>query len=349
MYAIMLARAFTGRQLVVKVAGGWHGVQPWALKGVDFHAGPVPWTLESEGLPAHIADEVVVARFNEPEDLAEHFRRRGDDIACLIVEPFAGARSFMAATPEYLTVARELTERHGALLVLDEVISAFRFCAGDLGALYGIRPDLLVLGKIVGGGMPVAAVAGRADVLALCGKEGGGRVAFSGGTYSAHPACLLAARTMVSYLVAHESEIYPRLADLGDRLRRAIEDGFAAEGLAARCSGAPSEVMAGSSLAAVHFPRDADIALDRPHLSRDPASALRDHPRSYGTFPRVLGKYVREERVLPLEAAVRKMTSLPAERFGLRGRGRIAEGSFADLTLFDAGTVAGGARLHAAA
>ena len=123
----------------------------------------------------------------------------------------------MAATPEYLAAARELTEQHGALLVFDEVISGFRFCAGDLGALYGVRPDLLTLGKILGGGMPVAAVAGRADVMALCGREGGVRVAFSGGTYSAHPASLLAAKTMVSYLVEHEAEIYPRLAALGDQ------------------------------------------------------------------------------------------------------------------------------------
>jgi len=271
MYAVMLARVFTGRRLVVKVAGGWHGAQPWTLKGVYFHPGPEPWTLESEGLPAHISDEVVIARFNEPDELVEQFRRHGDEIACLIVEPFAGAGSFMAASPEYLAVARELTERHGALLVFDEVISAFRFCAGDLGALYGIRPDLLALGKIVGGGMPVAAVAGRADVLALSGKEGGDRVTFTGGTYSAHPASMLAARTMVSYLVEHEAEIYPRLAVLGDKLRLAVEQGFAAEGVAVHCSGAPSEAMAGSSLAALHFPHDADAVVDRPHEGFDPA------------------------------------------------------------------------------
>jgi glutamate-1-semialdehyde 2,1-aminomutase len=271
MYAVMLARAFTGRQLVVKVAGGWHGAQPWTLKGVYFHPGPEPWTLESEGLPAHISDEVVLARFNEPEELAEQFRRRGDEIACLIVEPFAGAGSFMAATPEYLAVARELTKRHGALLVFDEVISAFRFCAGDLGALYGIRPDLLTLGKIIGGGMPVAAMAGRADVLALCGREGGDRVTFTGGTYSAHPASMLAARTMVAYLAEHEAEIYPRLAVSGDKLRRAIEQGFAAEGVAVHCSGAPSKAMPGSSLAAIHFPHDADAVIDRPHVGFDPA------------------------------------------------------------------------------
>ena len=236
-----------------------------------FHPGPEPWTLDSEGLPAHIADEVAVTRFNDPEDLADQFRRLGDTIACLVVEPLAGAGRFMFATPDYLAAARDLTERHGALLIFDEVISAFRFRAGDLGSLYGIRPDLLTLGKIVGGGMPVAAVAGRADVLDLCGRDCGHRVGFSGGTYSAHPASMLAARTMISYLADHEAEIYPRLAVLGEALRDAIEDGFAAEGVVARCSGAPGPGIPGSSLTAIHFPYDADTVPDRPHVTSDPA------------------------------------------------------------------------------
>ena len=270
MYAIMLARAFTGRDLVLKVAGGWHGSQPWALHSVHYLPGSEPWGLESEGLPGRVADEVAITYFNEPDDLAEQFLRRGDRIACLVMEPFAGAGNFMAATPEYLTAARELTARHGALLIFDEVISGFRFCAGDLGSLYGVRPDLVTLGKIIGGGMPVAAVAGRRDVMALSGREGGSRVGFSGGTYAAHPASLLAGKTMVSYLVAHEDEIYPRLAALGDRVRRVITAAFAAEGVAVRCTGQPSEVMPGSSLSGVHFPYSEATAVDRPHLARDP-------------------------------------------------------------------------------
>ena len=251
MYAVMLARAFTGRQRVLKVAGGWHGAQPWGLKGVHFHPGDETWTLESEGLPARISDEVVITRFNDPEDLAAQFRRYGEKAACLLVEPMAGLGNFMFATPEYLAAARELTRRHGALLIFDEVITAFRFCAGDLGALYGVRPDLIVLGKLIGGGMPVAAVAGRRDVLDLCGRECGYRVRFSGGTYSAHPASMLAAQTLISYLVEHE--------------------GFPAGGVLARCSGAPNEVVAGGSLTGLHFPYDAATPVDRPDLSRDPA------------------------------------------------------------------------------
>jgi glutamate-1-semialdehyde 2,1-aminomutase len=271
MYAIMLAKAFTGRALVLKVAGGWHGSQPWGLKGVYFADGPQPWGPESEGLSAHITDEVVLTRFNDPEALTEHFRIHGKRLACLIVEPLAGIGSFVLGTPEYLHTARQLADRYGTLLIFDEVISGFRFRAGDLGFLYDIRPDLVTVGKVIGGGMPVAAVAGRGDVLALCGSQGGNRVAFSGGTYSAHPASLLAAKTMVSYLVEHETEVYPRLAELGASMRCMIVEAFAAEGVLARCTGEPNELVSGCSLTAVHFPYDEAIAMHSPHVLKDPA------------------------------------------------------------------------------
>lgn len=271
MYAVMLARAFTGRSTVVKSGGGWHGAQPWALKGVGFHPGPEPWRLESEGLPACIDDEIMITLYNEPEDLEHLFARRGDGIACLIIEPVAGVGDFMFATPEYLRRARELTDRHGALLILDEVISGFRICAGDLGSVYGVRPDLITVGKIIGGGMPVAAVGGRADVMSLAGRDGGSRVNFQGGTYSAHPASLLAGRLMIDYLVEHEADLYPALAARGAALRSAVEQAFADEGVAARCSGAPPPGLPGSSVTALHFPLTGDDVPSAPHRAYDPS------------------------------------------------------------------------------
>lgn len=153
--------------------------------------------------------------YNDPEALRRHFREHGDRLACFIVEPFIGAGGFILATPEYLQAARELTDQYGVVLIFDEVISGFRFRAGDLGALYGIRPDLATFAKIIGGGMPVAAVAGRREIMELCGRAGGSRVAFSGGTYSAHPAAMLAPRAMLTHLLAHEAEIYPAIGRLG--------------------------------------------------------------------------------------------------------------------------------------
>lgn len=271
MYAILLARTFTERDLVMKVGGGWHGAQPWGLKGISFYAKNGFQRVETHGLPPALTDEVVVTGFNDPDMLRDHFRQYGDRLACFIVEPFIGAGGLMPATCEYLQTARELTHQYGVVLILDEVISGFRFRAGNVGALYGVQPDLATFGKAIGGGMPVSAVAGRADIMALVGREGGSKVKFSGGTYSAHPASLLAAKTFMSYLVTHEEEIYPRLAELGERTRQTIEATFAQEGIYARCTGYGNEALAGSSMAMLHFPYEDDAQLDRPDDVFNPA------------------------------------------------------------------------------
>lgn len=267
MYSVLLARAFTGRDLVIKVGGGWHGAQPWGLKGVSFRAATAYGHMETEGFPDIMDEATVVSRFNDCDRLRDDFNRVGDRVACFIVEPFVGAGGFLAASGEYLREARALTERYGAVLVFDEVISGFRFRAGNMGALYGIQPDLATFGKIAGGGMPVAAVAGRADVMDLAGR----RVSFTGGTYSGHPACMIAARTMMEYLAAHEAEIYPRLAFLGERTRRALEEAFTAEGLYVQCTGYPNEAVLGSSLAMLHFPYGKGTILRSPEDVNDPS------------------------------------------------------------------------------
>lgn len=271
MYAILLARAFTGRDVVLKVGGGWHGAHPWALKGVGFHGEQGFQHIETAGLPSAVCEEVAVTRFNDPDMLRDHFRQCGDRVACFIVEPFMGAGGFMPATREYLQTARELATQYGAVLIFDEVIAGFRFRAGDTGALYGVQPDLATFGKIIGGGMPVAAVAGRADIMNLAGRAGGRRVKFSGGTYSAHPASMLAAKTMLRYLVEHEADIYPRLAALGEQTRRIFESAFIEEGTYARCTGGGNDALPGSSIFMLHFPYDEGHPLDAPEDVFDPA------------------------------------------------------------------------------
>jgi glutamate-1-semialdehyde 2,1-aminomutase len=273
MYAILLSRAYTGRDLTMKVGGGWHGAQPWALKGISYSAdnGAGFQKVESDGVPASVTDKVIVTGFNDPDRLRDHFREHGDRAACFIVEPFIGMGGFKAATKEYLQTARELTQQYGSLLIFDEVIAGFRFRAGDLGGLYGIQPDLATFGKIIGGGMPVAAVAGRAKIMELAGRAGGIKVKFSGGTYSAHPASLLAAKTLMSYLVAHEEEIYPHLADLGAKAREAIGAAFAEEGIHTFFTGQGNDTLPGSSLFMLHFPYDEHVSLSRPEDWFDPA------------------------------------------------------------------------------
>jgi glutamate-1-semialdehyde 2,1-aminomutase len=156
MYAIMLARSFTGRDQMLKTGGGWHGAQPWGLKGVSFHDGNGKGfqLVDSEGIPAGLAGDVIITGFNDIESLRVSFREHGDRLACFIVEPFIGTGGLMPASLEFIQTAHDLCRHHGALLIFDEVISGFRFRAGNLGAMYGVAPDLSVFGKIIGGGMP---------------------------------------------------------------------------------------------------------------------------------------------------------------------------------------------------
>ncbi len=253
-YAVVLARAFTRRDRVLKVFGGWHGSQPFGLKGVSPQADSFDH-LESEGLSASIASEIVLTRFNDVDDLRRTFQRLGDRIACFIIEPVLGAGGGVTATREYLVEARRLTERHGALLLCDEIITAFRFRAGDLSTMYGIRPDLLILGKVLGGGMPVAAVAGRRDVLELSARASS-RVKFEGGTYSAHELSLIASREIVRFLVANEDRIYADLAAKGDRMRKEIGRIAAEAGVPVQLLDPREDRLAAGSLVFVHLVRE---------------------------------------------------------------------------------------------
>jgi glutamate-1-semialdehyde 2,1-aminomutase len=270
MNAMLLARTYTGRNRILKVGGGWHGGQPWAMKGVGFQdEGNGFQHVETEGLSTRVTDEVVVTGFNDPHRLIDTFRQHGDRLACFIIEPFAGAGGAIAATREYLQLARQLTQQYGVTLIFDEVISGFRFRAGDAGQLYNIQPDLATFGKIMGGGMPVAAVAGRAEIMGLVGRAGGSRAKFSGGTYSAHPASMLAAKTMMTHLVDHEAEIYPRLAEMGRKLRRIVTDAFAEANLYVYCTG-ESEALGSSSLSMLYFPHEPGRQLNTPKETHDP-------------------------------------------------------------------------------
>lgn len=254
MYALMLAKAFTKRDLVMKVRGGWHGAQPYALKGISFYDHGLNH-LESAGLPSGTDSMIVVTGFNNIEDLEEKFRIHGERAACLIIEPFIGAGGFIFAHRDYLQRARDLTAEYDSLLIFDEVVSGFRFHPGGLQSLFAIKPDLTVLGKAIGGGMPVSAVAGREDVLALCSPEAKleKRVKFDGGTFSAHPASMLAGLTYIQYLIEHEKEIYPGMGRLGDKVRKGIEEIFTSYGFNVKCTGYGSGVAENSSIVGVQF------------------------------------------------------------------------------------------------
>jgi glutamate-1-semialdehyde 2,1-aminomutase len=280
MNAILLARAATGRRVVIKIAGGWHGGHPLAMKGIHTYDDGLR-VVESAGLPACADTDVVVTRFNDIEDLERVFNEYGSEAACFITEPMVGAGGLIFADPTYLRRARELTREHGALLIFDEVITGFRLHAGPLQALYRITPDLTVFGKAIGGGMPVAAVAGTEEVMSLAapGVEHGRAVKFDGGTFSAHPAAMAAGIVFLRFLIEHEDEIYPYVGGLGRMARAGIEERLAAFGINARCGGDASPVTDDSSLIAVHVLTDGSESVRTPDQVYDPSRSdmvLRD-------------------------------------------------------------------------
>lgn len=267
MYAMMLARGFTKRQLVMKVGGGWHGGQPWGLRGVGYHDGFK--NLDSEGLSS-AGEDVFITGFNRPELLEEHFRSYGAQLACFILEPVIGAGGLMPATREYVKAVRELTEKHGVLLIFDEVISAFRFRAGNVGRLYGVEPDLTTMGKAIGGGMPVAAVVGRGDVMDQAGLDQAVRVKFQGGTFAAHPSSLLAAKMFLSHLIENEETIYPAMGDIARKTRIVVKEAFDDEGVYVRFAGDRIDVLPGNSLHMLLFPYEEGLELNVPEQVRNP-------------------------------------------------------------------------------
>src|SRR5262245_52432352 len=183
MSAIRLARGFTGREVVVKFAGCYHG----HVDSLLVAAGSSATTLgvpDSPGVPAGAVADTLVLRFNDPAALEDAFRAQGDRIAGVILEPIAGNMGLVTPGAEFLKELRSLTQKHGALLIYDEVMTGFRLGYGGAQALYNQRPDLTVLGKIVGGGLPVGAFGGRAEIMKQVLPAG---PVFQAGTLSGNP------------------------------------------------------------------------------------------------------------------------------------------------------------------
>lgn len=271
MYAVMLSKAKTGRDLVMKVGGGWHGSQPYTLKGISIYDKGLT-KMESAGLPPGMDEMIIITRFNDKDDLEEKFRRYGDRTACLILEPFIGAGGFIFGNKDYIQRVRHLCDQFESLLIFDEVVSGFRFHAGALQNLYDVRPDLSVFGKAIGGGMPLSAVAGKGEILELCGagKSKDKMVKVEGGTFSAHPASMMAGLTFTQYLQDNEQDIYPRIGRLGERVRTEIEKIFTAYGFHVRCTGDGNPVAKNSSIVGVHFLHDPSVRIESPEQVWNP-------------------------------------------------------------------------------
>jgi len=188
MTAIRLARGFTGRSVIVKFEGCYHGHADSLL--VKAGSGALTFGHPSSaGVPAETATHTVVLNYNDTPQLKALFDARGAEVACVIVEPVAGNMNLVLPAPGFLEALREQCTRHGALLVFDEVMTGFRVATGGAQSRFGIRPDLTTLGKVIGGGLPVAAVGGRRDIMERIAPLG---PVYQAGTLSGNPVAVAA-------------------------------------------------------------------------------------------------------------------------------------------------------------
>lgn len=227
MSAIRLARGFTGRDLIIKFSGCYHGHSDALL----VKAGSGLLTLgipNSAGVPAGVAAGTLTLPFNRLDPVAEAFAAYPGQIAAIIVEPVAGNMGCIPPLPGFLEGLRELTADHGALLIFDEVMTGFRVARGGAQALYGIEPDLTTMGKIIGGGLPVGAFGGRAEVMNQIAPLG---AVYQAGTLSGNPLATVAGLTMLRAL---NSEVYTSLAEKTDYLCQGLKQRAAAAGVPVR-------------------------------------------------------------------------------------------------------------------
>lgn len=218
MSAIRLARGFTGRDAIVKFEGCYHGHADSLL--VKAGSGALTFgNPSSAGVPEDFAKHTLVLDYNDPQQLADTFRQAGERIAAVIVEPVAGNMNLVAPQPGFLQTMRELCTQYGAVLIFDEVMTGFRVALGGAQALYGIKPDLTTLGKVIGGGMPVGAFGGRRDIMAKIAPLG---PVYQAGTLSGNPVAMAAGLATLKLIQA--SGFYDRL----ERVTRKLTDGLAA-------------------------------------------------------------------------------------------------------------------------
>ena len=221
MSAVRLARGFTGRETVVKFEGCYHGASDSLL--VAAGSGALTFgSPSSAGVPAAVANGAMVLPYNNPQAVADAFAAKGDSIAAAVVEPVAGNMNLVVPDAEFLRTLREQCDLHGAVLIFDEVMTGFRVHRGGAQAMFGIVPDLTCLGKVVGGGLNVAAFGGRRDIMQKLSPLG---PVYQAGTLSGNPVALAAGLAALDIVLADGffAALSKTARDLADELEKAAE------------------------------------------------------------------------------------------------------------------------------
>ena len=239
LYAMRLARAFRKRSKILKFEGGYHGMSDWGLMSLaPKRPGNFPQPApDSAGIPHSVEDEMLIAPFNDIDTVASLVREHGAELAGVIVEPL---QRLIPPTPGFLQDLRDLTQKHGIPLIFDEVVTGFRFAYGGAQEYYGVTPDLCSLGKIIGGGFPLAAVAGRAEIMAHFDRTKVGDEGFlmQVGTLSGNPIAALAG--LATLEVLRRPGVYEGVHAAGRRLMTSLRGLLKEAGLPAQVIGEPS-------------------------------------------------------------------------------------------------------------
>jgi glutamate-1-semialdehyde 2,1-aminomutase len=266
MSALRVARGFTGRTEIVKFDGGYHGHADSLL--VKAGSGGLTFGVpDSLGVPAAVAQHTLTLPYNDLDAARALLAAHGSAIAAVIIEPVAGNMGVVTPRPGFLEGLRDLTRKHGILLVFDEVITGFRIAKGGAQEFYGVAPDLTCLGKIVGGGLPVGVYGGRADVMERVAPLG---AVYQAGTLSGNPLAMAAGAETLTLLQA--PGVYDELETMGARLAQGLVDAAAERGIPARVN------RVGSMLTA--------FFVDGP--VHDYATVKRADTRRYGVFFRAM-------------------------------------------------------------
>lgn len=219
MSAIRAARGYTGRDYIIKFEGCYHGHSDGLLVkgGSGLLTEKIP---DSAGVPASFVEKTLVAQYNDLDSVRVLFDNYKDKIAALIVEPVAANMGVVPPQPGFLEGLRKITEENGALLIFDEVITGFRLSYGGAQEYFGVTPDMATLGKIIGGGMPMAAYCGRKDIMCKVSPTG---PVYQAGTLSGNPAAVAAGLATLKILRAHKDEIYPAINQTAEIIASAFK------------------------------------------------------------------------------------------------------------------------------
>lgn len=275
MAALRLARAYTGKDDYVLLEGSYHGLFDAVMWHTPMHAwsqvGEPEVVPYSEGVPISSRSFAHFVQANDAEGLETVLRKHAGRIACLLIEPIMGNCLGISADPAYLRAARELCDRYGVLLVIDEVKTGFRVARGGVQELYGVRADLCTVAKAVANGYPIAALGGREEIMRKF-----GRGVAHGGTYTAHPVSLAAAERTLEIL--EETDALERIADYGTRLREGMSAILGARGI-------PHSFVGHPAMSGLYF-------------ADQPPRNYRDWKGSDYTFYNELAQHLHDEGVL---------------------------------------------------